>query len=140
MMLESAARSPGLKAVVSEGAGERSIREYRDMTVSGKWLGVPSYAALSAGIALFTNHMPPPSLKDLVGRISPTPVFFIYGEHGQDGERNLNPTYYREAGRPKTIWDVPGSGHVGGIDAQPKEYERRVVGFFDRTLLKGQDA
>ena len=137
MMLESAARARGLKAVVSEGAGERSIREYLDITGSGKWTDVPSYAALSAGIALFSNNTPPASLKDLVGSIAPTPVFFVYGEHGQDGERNLNPTYYAAAGQPKMIWEVPGSGHVGGINARPKEYERRVVGFFDRALLEG---
>lgn len=135
MMLESAAKSPGLKAVVSEGAGERSVREYLDMTGSGKWLQIPSSAALTAGVALFGNTTPPASLKDLVGRIAPTPVLFIYGEHGQEGERDLNPTYYKSAGRPKAIWEVPGSGHTGGINARPKEYERRVIGFFDRGLL-----
>jgi hypothetical protein len=31
---------------------------------------------------------------------------------------------------------VPGSGHVGGIDAQPAQYERRVIRF-DRHLLEG---
>jgi len=31
---------------------------------------------------------------------------------------------------------VPGSGHTGGINARPKEYERRVIGFFDRALLR----
>jgi dienelactone hydrolase len=138
MMLESAARARGLKAVVSEGAGERSIREYLDITGSRKWGDVPSYLALSTGIALFSNNTPPKSLKDLVGGIAPTPVFFIYGEHGQEGERNLNPTYYDAAGQPKQLWEVPGSGHVGGIDARPKEYERRVVGFFDRNLLGRQ--
>jgi uncharacterized protein len=135
MMLESAARTPGLKAVVSEGAGERSVRENLDMTGGGKWLQIPSAAALTAGTALFSDNPPPASLKELVGRIAPTPVLFIYGEHGQDGERNLNPTYYRSAGEPKEIWEVPGSGHVGGIDARPTEYERRVIGFFDDALL-----
>jgi dienelactone hydrolase len=135
MMLEAAARSPGLKAVVSEGAGERSIREMLDITRSDKWLSIPSYAALTAGIAVFSNHTPPPSLKDLVGRIAPTPVFFIYGEHGQDGERNLNPTYYAAAREPKALWEVRGSGHVGGITAQPREYERRIVAFFDQALV-----
>jgi uncharacterized protein len=135
MMLEAASRSHGLRAVVSEGAGERSVHELLDMTGSGKWLSLSSYAPLSAGIALFSNASPPPSLKDLVARIAPTPVFFIYGEHGQDGERNLNPTYYKAAGEPKAIWQVPGSGHVGGITAQPATYERRVVSFFDRALL-----
>jgi dienelactone hydrolase len=136
MMLEAAARSHSLDAVVSEGAGERSVRELLDMTNRQKWLGLASYATLSAGIALFSDDAPPPSLKDLVARISPTQVFFIYGEHGQPGERNLNPTYYAAASPPKQMWEVPGSGHVGGIVAQPEEYERRVVGFFDRTLLK----
>jgi hypothetical protein len=28
--------------------------------------------------------------------------------------------------------------HIGGIDARPEEYERRVTAFFDRALLKGQ--
>jgi uncharacterized protein len=135
MMLEAATRSRGLKAVVSEGAGERSVREMLDITRSDKWLSITSYAALTAGIAVFSNHTPPPSLKDLVGRIAPTPVFFIYGEHGQDGERNLNPTYYAAAGEPKALWEVRGSGHVGGITAQPREYERRIVGFFDQALL-----
>ncbi|MEN3339269.1 MAG: uncharacterized protein V7647_2945 [Acidobacteriota bacterium] len=136
MMLEAAAKSGGLKAVVSEGAGERSIHEFEDMTVGDKWLSATSYAALSAGISLFSNHAPPPSLKDLVSRIAPTPVFFIYGEHGQDGERNLNPQYFAAARAPKRIWEVPDSGHVGGIEARPQLYERRVLQFFDRALVK----
>src|SRR5207247_552450 len=106
----------------------------------GKWPDVPSYAALTAGVTLFTGHAPPPSLADLVPKIAPTPVFFIYGEHGQDGERNLNPTYYENAHSPKQLWEVPDSGHVGGIAARPKEYERRVVGFFDRTLLASPES
>jgi fermentation-respiration switch protein FrsA (DUF1100 family) len=45
--------------------------------------------------------------------------------------------FYAAASGPKEIWEVPGSDHIGGVDAQPLEYERRVVGFFDRTLLNG---
>lgn len=138
MMLEAAARSRGLKALVSEGAGERSLREFLDITGNDKWPALPSYAALTAGVTLFTGHAPPPSLVDLVSKIAPTPVFLIYGEHGQDGERNLNPTYYEKARRPKLLWEVPGSGHVGGSAARPAEYEKRVVGFFDRALLASQ--
>jgi hypothetical protein len=31
---------------------------------------------------------------------------------------------------------VPGSGHIGGVDAQPREYERRVLALFDRALAE----
>ena len=39
-------------------------------------------------------------------------------------------------GEPKT--DLDGARtpeHTGGIDARPREYERRVIGFLDETLL-----
>jgi len=134
MMLEAAARSRGLDAMVSEGAGERSLREFLDATLGDKWFAAPQYATITAGVSLFTDHGPPPSLKDLAAKIA-TPVFFIYGEHGQEGERNLTPQYFAAAPEPKQIWEVPDSGHVGGIEARPRQYVRRVTAFFDRTLL-----
>ena len=36
---------------------------------------------------------------------------------------------------PKQIWEVPNGQHIAGITTEPAEYERRVIGFFDRTLL-----
>jgi hypothetical protein len=51
------------------------------------------------------------------------------------GENTRGPKYYAAAGEPKAIWKVPGSRHTGGMDARPAEYERRVIDFFDRSLL-----
>ena len=68
-------------------------------------------------------------------RIAPRAVFFVYGEHGQSTEQPANNAFYAAAGFPKAIWEVPGSKHTGGIDAQPREYERRVIAFFDEALL-----
>jgi hypothetical protein len=34
------------------------------------------------------------------------------------------------------VWEVPEGGHVGGAEALPREYERRMVGFFDNALLE----
>jgi hypothetical protein len=135
LMLEAAADSDGLKAVVSEGAGGRSIREdIQSATGAEQWLSAPTFAVMTAGTALFSSRALPPSLTDLVGRIAPRPVFFLYGGAGQPAEDDLNAKYYAAAGEPKALWEIPGAEHVGGINAQPAEYERRVVGFFDRTL------
>jgi hypothetical protein len=30
---------------------------------------------------------------------------------------------------------IPEASHTRGLEARPEEYERRVVGFFDRYLL-----
>jgi hypothetical protein len=59
----------------------------------------------------------------------------IASPHSGHGEE-LNRGYYRAAGEPKTLWEIPESRHVGGIRARPAEYERRVVGFFDRALAR----
>jgi poly(3-hydroxybutyrate) depolymerase len=76
----------------------------------------------AAGTMLFSNQAAPPNLKNLVGRIAPRPVFFIYGQHDQDNVRELTPGYYVTAGEPKAIWEVAGAAHTRGIDAQPREY------------------
>jgi hypothetical protein len=69
--------------------------------------------------------------------LAPRAVFLIYADPGGGGEGTRQPKYFAAAGQPKTIWNVPGSKHTGGLDARPAEYERRVVDFFDRALLKG---
>ena len=135
-MIEAAAESDGLKAVVSEGAGIRSIREALAIPDSGPRLtSTLVHAVVTPGVALFSNTLPPPNLEDLVSRIAPQPVFIIYAVPGQGGEAELSQVFYDAAREPKSIWRVPGSGHTGGIEARPAEYERRVVGFFDRALL-----
>ena len=136
MMLEAAAESDGLKAIVSEGAGIRSIRETLAIPGTRRRLEASlAHAVVTPGVALFSNTMPPPSLEDLADRVSPRPVFFIYATPGQGGEAELTEVFFDAAREPKSIWKVPGSGHTGGIEAQPAEYERRVVAFFDRALL-----
>jgi uncharacterized protein len=133
LMLETAATTPALKAVVSEGAGFRSIREASQLAGASKWLLLPQNVALTATTAMFANEGPPANLKHLVRHIAPRPVFFIFATHGQGGEE-LNPAYYAAAGEPKTLWEVSNAHHTGAIDARPREYERRVIAFFDNAL------
>ena len=132
LMLQTAAETDDLAAVVSEGAGTRWFAEEMDEFHGvNKWLGVPMLAMKTASVAVFSNTAPPPKLTDLAPRIH-EPLFVIYAPDG--GVETMSPKYYRLAQGPKTIWGIPGVGHMGGFDAHPKEYERRVVGFFDRAL------
>ena len=130
LMLETASETDTLKAVISDGAGIRSVRE-----ASLEWSAVPIWAGITAATAVFSDDAPPPSLNDVVDRIAPRPVFFIYSAHGQGGE-NLSQDFYESAGEPKAVWEVPVGGHVGGAEALPRQYERRMVGFFDTALLE----
>ena len=136
MMITAAAELEELRAVVSEGAGIRSVRETLDIPETWPRIAtsVP-WGVITPFAALFSSSLPPPSLTDLVDRLAPRPLLLIYAVPGQGGEAELTETYYEAAGEPKDIWLVPGSGHTGGIEAQPAEYERRVIEFFDGALL-----
>jgi hypothetical protein len=136
MMMEAAAESDGLAALVSEGAGIRSLREALAIPDTRRRIenAVP-HAIVTPAVALFSNSTPPQSLDDLAARIAPTPFFLIYAVPGQGGEAELSERFFEAAREPKQIWLVPGADHTGGIEARPDEYERRVVGFFDDALL-----
>ena len=134
MMLQTAAQTHDLAAVVSEGAGSRSMAEEVDDADGLDKIG----AALSYGVRDLTNailqdRLPPENLEDLVGKISPRPVFFIHA--GADDAGHRNPELYAAAAQPKQIWEAQG-GHTEGIEREPAEYERRVVGFLDRWVLR----
>lgn len=138
MLIDAAARSGGLRAVVSEGAGIRSVREALDIPDVAPRIQLSLlFGVVTPAVMLFSGSRPPTSLTDLVGRIAPRALFLVEAEQGQGGETELTRTFFDAAGEPKTRWRVPASSHTGGLDAEPAEYERRVVGFFDRHLLGG---
>jgi fermentation-respiration switch protein FrsA (DUF1100 family) len=134
LLLQAAAEGPGLDAVVSEGAGYRTMREYLEQPGGASWVTAPQLATLFGTLRLLAHERPPAPLYDLVGRIAPRPILLIEAGHGQGGE-TLNGLYFERAGEPKEHWLIPEADHVGGLEARPAEYERRVVGFFDGTLL-----
>lgn len=133
-LIEAAAQRDGIRAVVSEGAGER----VGEVDVSGvrRLLYAAPMAVMTASMTVFQNHRPPPPIVDRIGLIAPRPIFLIYADPGMGGESVRQPKYYAAAGQPKQIWRVPGADHTGGLEAQPAEYERRVIAFLDGALLK----
>jgi hypothetical protein len=92
-----------------------------------------SYVLKDAAMTVVANRTPPPHLKTLVPKIAPRPLLLIADPESDNGEK-LNRVYIEAAREPKALWEIPRGGHVNGIAARPAEYERRVVGFFDRAL------
>jgi dienelactone hydrolase len=137
MMLDAASDTESLAAVVSEGAGARMFTEEmdQDLSPSEKATLAPLAWLKQASLAVFSNQSPPTNLKELVPKIAPRAMFLIAAPNAPTGE-DLNRGYYEAAGQPKTLWEIPESGHTGGIEARPREYERRVIAFFDRALLR----
>jgi uncharacterized protein len=134
LMLEAAAGNAGLRAVVADGAGERSVRESALRGVEGA-LALPAAAVQTAAVTVLSGELPPPSLVDLVPRISPRALLLI-GAGRDNGGEDLQPHYYAAAKSPKAFWKIPEAGHTAGFAARPREYARRLIAFFDAALLR----
>ena len=136
LMLQTAAQDDRLAAVVTEGAGTRSIaeelEEYHGLQLASL---LPFVAMKTAAVAVFSNGTPPPKLTDLVPEIAPRPSLFIWASTLSDIE-TMNPTYHRLAGANSSIWELDDAEHVRGLATHPVQYEDRVVGFFDAALSR----
>ena len=113
MMLQAAASTPG-----SVPSSPRRRRPLCPRTCSDAAAGSRSEAAVETAAVAVRAKRPPPSLTDLVPRIAPRPLLLIYAGQGGGGEE-LNPDYYDAASTPKTLWEIPEAGHVGGYQARP---------------------
>jgi len=73
-------------------------------------------------------------LRKFVDKISPKPLFIIYG--GKDKE--VPPFHahkiFEYAKDPKEIWEIPEAGHLEAYSIKGKEYEQRVLNFFDKAF------
>ena len=133
LLLQAAAHTRALNAVVSEGAGVRSLAEHLHTPGVGRvqrWFS--NWVVQTGALAVLSNASLPEDLTELVARISPRALMLIEAQHGAGGEE-LNSVYLAAAGESKSLWRAKG-GHTGALATQPAEYEPRVVSFFDRAL------
>jgi len=135
VMLEHAARSNDLAAVVAEGIGSRSIKESLELSGAIRLAELTTAPLMTSGLVVFADQAVPPNLIDATRGLAPARAFIVWGENGQPAEKVLSPTYVDAADGAALAWEVPHARHTRGIDAAPKEYERRVIAFFDSTLL-----
>ena len=135
LLLQSAARDRGLRVVISEGAGVRSLREHLHTPGVGRlqrW--GTNWVVQTVALAVLSGSVPPPDLAGLVGRIAPAPVSLINARDGHTDEA-LNRVYADRAKEPKGLWTLDRGGHTGALASDPTAYERRVAGLLDHVLL-----
>jgi uncharacterized protein len=133
-VLETAGRDRRIRAVVAEGAQARTLDEARLITNSAEEAYVISSLTITySAYRTLRGLDEPPSLVEMVPRISPRAVFLM--SSGTSHEAELNRAYARVARWPSRLWEMPDALHTGAVKAYPKEYERRVVDFFDDALL-----
>jgi fermentation-respiration switch protein FrsA (DUF1100 family) len=134
--LLAAANDPRIKAIVDDSGFSDAPG-----VIAGSlqhFVGLPAFpfAPITTAIAgwrvgIDVNRIRP---VDVVSRIAPRPLLIIHCMGDRivlpvNSERN-----FKAAGEPKSIWRIPAGGHIDGHVVARREYERRVIEFFDRSL------
>ncbi len=133
VLIQAAAQRHDIAALVTDGAAAGSFEDWHRLR--GDEIGaVPGWFMFTTMRAVSTDG-PGPPLEDLVHRLR-SPTLLISAGRTEEGEFNV--LYDRAAGRraPVERWNLPRASHTRAIRQAPAAYERRVVGFLDRALLR----
>ena len=108
--------------------------EFAELSDSTMVHSFPALFTKQAGLMVFSNQGPPPEpcRPDATDRSPPGAAHRT--RNGGNAE-TMNPTYQRLIGPSAEGGGIDDARHIKGIKQHPGEYERRLVGFFDRALL-----
>jgi len=135
------AQNPNIKAVVSQSA----FASLQDEVATGVeyFTGLPAFP-FAPMIQFFAEREAGFSADEVaaiehIHEISPRPVLLLQGGKDTLIPADSGQRLFEAAGEPRELWFDPELGHVEFDTERAKQYEARVVAFFDRYLLgKGQ--
>jgi dipeptidyl aminopeptidase/acylaminoacyl peptidase len=137
--LRAAARMPRLRAVVAQNTFT-SLEENIETGVIVQ-LGLPPFpfAPLVVWLGERITGLRVKQVRpiDDVAQISPRAVLLIHGRQDSNVSPDNSRRLYAAAYEPKSLYIVEQAGHADLMQANPAEYEKRVVTFFERNL-RGQ--
>ncbi len=127
---------PDVSAVVSDGG---PVRMRTAIAGRGVEWHFPRWLSSAFGwlIVVITSVRLRANLFDYdavrwVGKIAPRPILFIHGE--EDLVSTDFDDLWAAAGEPREAWRLPGVGHTKASEVYPEEFDRRVIGFFEKNL------
>jgi fermentation-respiration switch protein FrsA (DUF1100 family) len=137
----AAARYPEIKAVIAESTFTSVEDNISDSFQALTGLPPFPFAPLVVwfGEREASVDISQVSPLDGIETISPRAVFIVHGELDELIPVENAHRLYAAAGEPKDLYVIPNAGHGGLLQAQPEEYQKRIVRFFNRYLLQVPD-
>jgi uncharacterized protein len=101
-------RRQQVRALIVEGAFT-SYRLLATEKLAGFWLTWPFQVPL--GLTIDDGYRP----VDVIGELAPMPLLIVHGEEDWVVPPNHAIALYEAARPPKTLWLIPGAGHIGAF-------------------------
>ena len=138
LAIQFAARNPRIRAVVADCAFS-SLTDTVNTSVKF-FTGLPPFPF--APLILFWSEREGGyraseiDARQWIGRISPRPVFLLQGGADVVISPDSGARLFAAAGEPKEFWFDPALGHAEFLAKRPEEFERRLIAFYDKYLLR----
>ena len=131
MAIDVAARRSDVSAVVADGTaaiGYEDIKEFTGNPVTrvGGWVMFKAIEIINGGSG------PDASLADQIARSRASHLLVAAGKI----EKEWGELYDRAGGDRAELWYLPDATHTAALRQHPREYESRVVAFFDDHLSR----
>jgi hypothetical protein len=123
--LAASPRRRQVHALVIEGAFT-SFRELAREKLGGFWLTWPLQVPL--GLTIDDHYRP----IDAIGELAPMPILIVHGEEDGVVPPHHALALYEAARRPKTLWLVPGAGHISAFATPANRAE--LMAYLIQTL------
>ena len=128
----AAARRPEFEAVAAESAFTsvfRSVQRYGFLFYHlPGWTMRFTLWAIRLRLGFDPEKWSP---ERVVGRIAPRPLFLLQGGSDRRVPPSEGERLFSLAGEPKSLWTVSDGDHAGLWKTAGREYEDRLLGFFD---------
>jgi len=133
----SAAQIPELRVIVSESAYS-SVFDMAVPVVTAL-SGRPPFPSTSVVLWFMDQETGAPvsAVSPMMdaAKLAPRPLLVIHGEKDDLLDVSHSQRIFDAAGEPKDRYLVANAGHIDIVEADPAEYERRVVAFLDEYLV-----
>jgi hypothetical protein len=129
MAIDVAGRRDDLNAVVADGTaaiGYEDVKRYNKNPVTR----LDGWVLFKAIEIIQGRSGPKPSLADQIARSRAPSLLIAAGEI----EKSWGELYDHAGGDRSQLWYLPDASHTAALRQYPREYERRVIGFFDDHL------
>lgn len=131
-MIRATAQFPQIEAVFVDSSFT-SLSEELDFMIPYPMLSPLAKVLITVETGKNVNDVNP--LAD-IAKISPRPVFVAQGTGDTAAAPDSAQRLFNAAGKPRFLWTEQGVSHLGLYFNNPRRYQRRLVDFFDESLLK----
>jgi uncharacterized protein len=131
-VLRGALKTDRIRALALDGLGPSILSDHggRPQSLIG-WINYPFHWIYYL-LYQFMIGGRDKGVLEVIGEIAPRPILLI-----ASGEKDIyfNRLFFRAAGQPREIVEMPAAQPAGALTQSPQEYVRRLIGFFEKSLL-----